>query len=247
VAAVFAATIAYRCGIYVAIHSGLLPARSGWATAVLPNFLLGRWSEYALGMVAAEFYRRGQLGLGAGRLRLAAVVAAAVGLLVAENPLKHVLFGLVFFALLCAVLAGDNVVARLFAWRPLVAVGVMSYSLYLVHQPLVGLLAHALGGGRGVDPRVVFLEQVALLPGILLVAFALFATVEWRSISRPGSARVGVRGLLFPAAARSEPAIPPGPLVTSPDASASPAVPVFVPEPRPPAAAHRVLPAERSP
>src|SRR5262249_46148059 len=108
--------------------------------------------------------------------------------------------------LLCAVLAGDNPVARLFSWRPLVAVGVMSYSLYLVHQPIVGLLAHALGGGQGADPRRVFLEQVALLPLILLAAFALFATVEWRSIARgSGRARGGVRAVLFPPAVASAP------------------------------------------
>ena len=202
-------TIAYRLGLYVAVRQGLVAAQSAWATAVLPNFLLGRWSEFALGMVAAELYRRGRAGEGAGRLRVGAVIAAAVGLLLADNPLKHVLFGVVFFALLCAVLAGDNIVARLFAWRPLVAVGVMSYSLYLVHQPIVGLLARALGGGRGVDPRRVFLEQVALLPLILLVALALFASVEWRSIARgSGRARGRVRDLLFPPAPAPQVRIP---------------------------------------
>jgi peptidoglycan/LPS O-acetylase OafA/YrhL len=206
VGAVFAVTIAYRLGLFFAVRQGLVAAQSAWATAVLPNFILGRWSEFALGMVAAEMYRRGKAGESAGKLRVAAVVAAALGLLLADNPLKHVLFGVVFFALLCAVLAGDNPVARLFAWRPLVAVGVMSYSLYLVHQPIVGLLAHALGGGRGVDPRRVFLEQVALLPLLLLAALALFATVEWRSIARgSGRARGQVRGLLFPPVAATAP------------------------------------------
>jgi peptidoglycan/LPS O-acetylase OafA/YrhL len=199
VGAVFAVTIAYRLALYFAIQQGLVPGESAWATAVLPNFLLGRWSEFALGMVAAEMYRRGKAGESAGKLRVAAVIAAVLGLLLADNPLKHVLFGVVFFALLCAVLAGDNPVARLFAWRPLVAVGVMSYSLYLVHQPIVGLLAQALGGGQGVDPRRVFLEQLALLPLLLLAALALFATVEWRSIARgPGRSRGRVRELLFP-------------------------------------------------
>ncbi len=222
VAAVFAVTIAYRILLYLAVWQGAVPEQSAWATAVLPNFILGRWSEFALGMVAAELYRRGRAGVGAGRLRVGALLAAVVGLLLAENPVRHVLFGVVFFALLCAVLAGDNVVARVFAWRPLVAIGVMSYSLYLVHQPLVGLLAHALGGGQGVDPRRVFLEQVALLPLILVAAFALFATVEWRSIGSRAPGRVQVRHLLFPpvhgpdvpvsrpaAAAPPEPAMPP--------------------------------------
>jgi peptidoglycan/LPS O-acetylase OafA/YrhL len=187
---------------------------------VLPNFLLGRWSEFALGMVAAEMYRRGKAGESAGKLRVAAVIAAAVGLLLADNPLKHVLFGVVFFALLCAVLAGDNPAARLFSWRPLVAVGVMSYSLYLVHQPIVGLLAHALGGGQGVDPRRVFLEQVALLPLLLLAALALFATVEWRSIARgSGRARGQVRALLFP------------PVPTPPAPAPRPAAAAIVPQP----------------
>jgi peptidoglycan/LPS O-acetylase OafA/YrhL len=234
VTAVFAVTIGYRLGLWLAVWSGLLSAQGPWAGAVLPNFILGRWSEFALGMVAAELYRQGRAGQGAGRLRVAAVIAAAAGLLLADNPLKHVLFGVVFFALLCAVLAGDNVVARVFSWRPLVAVGVMSYSLYLVHQPIVGLLAHALGGGTGADPRRVFLEQVALLPVLLLVAFALFATVEWRSIARgSGRARGRVRDLLFPPAPAG--AVPAGAVATAPGAPPRHAAPVLRPQPALPA------------
>src|SRR5215475_271282 len=75
VGAVFAVTIAYRLALYVAIHQGLVPGQSAWATAVLPNFILGRWSEFALGMVAAEMYRRGKAGESAGKLRVGAVIA----------------------------------------------------------------------------------------------------------------------------------------------------------------------------
>ncbi|MFL6127515.1 MAG: acyltransferase family protein [Mycobacteriales bacterium] len=208
VAAVFAVTIAYRLLLFAAVAGGILPGQSTWATVVLPNLLLGRWSEFALGMVAAALYRTGRTGARARQLGAAAVLAAAAGLLLSANPLKHVLFGLVFFTLLCAVLSGDNVVARVFAWRPLVAIGVMSYSLYLVHQPLVGSLGLAFGAGTGTDPRRVFLLLLATFPLILLVGLALFATVEWRSIARRGSTRVPLRQLLFPPVRAAAPAAP---------------------------------------
>jgi peptidoglycan/LPS O-acetylase OafA/YrhL len=137
-----------------------------------------------------------------------------------------------------------------FAWRPLVAIGVMSYSLYLVHQPLVGLLAHALGGGQGVDPRRVFLQQVALFPLILVVAFALFATVEWRSISARGPGRVSVHDLLFPRVHAPDVPAPRSPAAGLPEpavsACAEPAVPARA-EPAAPAGAQPAVPARALP
>lgn len=196
VAAVVGVTALYRLGLFASIEAGWLDPQGLWATAVLPNFFLGRWSEFALGMVAAEWYRTRGTRIG---WRQGVLAALAVGLALAfpDNPLNHILYGVFFFTLVCIVLEGDNIIARVFSWRPLVAIGVMSYSLYLVHQPMIEVMAHVLGAGQGTDPRVVFGGLLALFPIVLLAALGLFALVERRSLSKDSSS-VPVRDLLLP-------------------------------------------------
>ena len=162
-----------------------------------PNFFLGRWSEFALGMVAAELYRRGRTSVD-WRLVTLAALAAVVALASPGNPVNHVLYGVVFFTVTSLVLADNNPVARLFSWRPLVAIGVMSYSLYLVHQPLIEVFAAVFGAGAGTDPRTVFLLLTATVPLMLVVALLLFVLVERRSLFTPGQEPVSVGRLLLP-------------------------------------------------
>src|SRR5262249_7121156 len=54
--------VLYRIGLFVAMQRGVIPAQSALAISVLPNLFLGRWAEFAFGMVAAELYMRGHLG-----------------------------------------------------------------------------------------------------------------------------------------------------------------------------------------
>lgn len=190
---VFVATAVWRLGVFAATETGALDPEGPWASVVLANFFLGRWSEFALGMLAAELFRTRRVSV-RWPLVLGAVVAAAAALAFPDNPLNHMLFGVVFFTLVLSVLAGDNIVARAFSWRPLVAIGVMSYSLYLVHQPIIEAFGAILSDQPGADPRRIFVAMVALFPVVLLAAFGLFAGVERRSLT-PG---VPVRELLFP-------------------------------------------------
>jgi peptidoglycan/LPS O-acetylase OafA/YrhL len=106
------------------------------------------------------------------------------------SPLEHILFGAVFFLLLCVVLARGNLIGRIFSWRPLVALGVMSYSIYLVHQPIIVVLASVLRR-TGASPRLVFAEIVLLVPAILAVAWLLFVTVERRTLRSSGTPEPG--------------------------------------------------------
>jgi peptidoglycan/LPS O-acetylase OafA/YrhL len=182
VGGVFAVTIAYRLALFAAIAEGLFRPGGVLATVVLPNVFLGRWSEFGLGMVAAELYRRGHVSGWPRRAWLPAVLLAGVAVVIRGNPLSHVLFGGVFFVLLCTVLAGDNWIARALAWRPLVAIGAMSYSLYLVHQPLVEVSAALLGARAGTAPSTVLVELLLLVPVYLLAAWLLFMLVERRSV-----------------------------------------------------------------
>ena len=181
VLAVVAVNVVYRLGLQVAIDNHMLAAGSPLATEVLPNLLPGRWAEFAFGMVAAHVYVRGSVSRIASPYGWAILPLVPLAVLSVGSPLEHILFGGIFFLLLCIVLSGGNLVARVLSWRPLVTLGVMSYSIYLVHQPIVVSLAYLLHQ-TGASPRLVFVEIVLLIPAILGVAWLLFITVERRTL-----------------------------------------------------------------
>jgi 1,2-diacylglycerol 3-beta-glucosyltransferase len=183
--AVVAVNVVYRLVLDQLVGHGMVAADSILATAVLPNLFPGRWAEFVLGMVAAELYATGRVAGWAGWLRWAPILLVPLALVAVGSPLSHLLFGGVFFVLVAVVLSGNNLVSRAFSWRPLVALGVMSYSLYLVHQPLVQVGAHLLSSG-GASPRRVFVEMVMLLPVVIAAAWLLFVTVERRSLTSSG-------------------------------------------------------------
>jgi peptidoglycan/LPS O-acetylase OafA/YrhL len=190
--------VAYRLSLTTLIGHGSLAAHSILATDVLPNLLPGRWAEFAFGMAAAELYQAGRLPAWGRRLRYAVIPVLPAALLVAGNPLAHLLFGAVFVALLCTVVAGDNIVARVFSWGPMVLLGTMSFSIYLIHTPLVQIGATLLGADHGASPTTVFFELVALLPVILAVSWLLFMLVERRTLTTHSVPAFAGRSLLFP-------------------------------------------------
>jgi peptidoglycan/LPS O-acetylase OafA/YrhL len=192
IAAVVAVNIAYRLALQAAVDLRVVAPGSVMANEVLPNLLPGRWAEFAFGMVAANLHATGWIARReryGGWATLALVPLAGLALLAVGSPLEHLAFGAVFFDLLCVVLTGSAHLARVMAWRPLAAVGVMSYSLYLVHQPIVQSLCYFLR--RSGSPRLVFLEVLLLVPAILAVAWLLFVTVEKRTLRSRGEAEVG--------------------------------------------------------
>lgn len=193
IAAAVAINVVYRLALQGAFSLHAVNATSPLGQAVLPNLLPGRWAEFAFGMVAAELQASGRIARWAGKAgwAIAGLVPVTLASLLARgSPLEHILFGADFLLLLCIVLAGGNWVARILSWRPLAAVGVMSYSLYLVHQPIVQSLA-AVFLRHGQSSRMAFIEVLALVPGILAVAWVLFVTVERRTLRSSGTAEPG--------------------------------------------------------
>jgi peptidoglycan/LPS O-acetylase OafA/YrhL len=79
--------------------------------------------------------------------------------------------------------------------RPLAAVGVVSYSLYLTHAPILHLLEHLLAPGRSM-PAILF--RYAVYPPVCLAfAFGFFYFVERHFLNRsprPASAKGGSNG-----------------------------------------------------
>jgi peptidoglycan/LPS O-acetylase OafA/YrhL len=188
------------------------------ATVVLPNVLPGRWAEFVFGMIAAELYATGRIAAWTKVAWPAVLLGIPASLLSTKLPVSHLLFGIVYSNLLCLVLASNTLVSRVFSWRPLVALGIMSYSIYLVHQPLVQGLAYVLRTYVHTTPDETFVGLVVLIPVIVAIAWVLFITVERRSLKVPPAEanrfpfalRFGSRQ----AATRSEPTTAPVSMLT---------------------------------
>jgi peptidoglycan/LPS O-acetylase OafA/YrhL len=97
-----------------------------------------------------------------------------------------------FASLLGLVIGGDNLVTRVFSWRPLVAVGVMSYSLYLVHQPMVQLVV-AIADRRAATSLETFWILILVLPLIFALSWLLFMGVERFTLTSRSPAAVDPR------------------------------------------------------
>jgi peptidoglycan/LPS O-acetylase OafA/YrhL len=186
--AVITCNVLYRLGLALAIQRGLVAGDSLLATVVLPNQLPGRWAEFVFGMVVAELYATARLTRWAGQMKYALLALALLiplSILASGFALSHLIYGLVFSLLLAVVLASNNLVNQFCSWRPLVALGTMSYSLYLVHQPVIQGLAYLLLLYGHLSPNATFGVLVLLLPVILLLAYLLFITVEKRTLQTP--------------------------------------------------------------
>ncbi|MCL4721245.1 MAG: acyltransferase, partial [Gammaproteobacteria bacterium] len=59
--------------------------------------------------------------------------------------------------------SGPSLVGRLLALRPVVGIGLISYSLYLWHWPVVVLARYRQGGDLGIVPTVALLALVIAL------------------------------------------------------------------------------------
>jgi len=111
----------------------------------------------------------------------------------------HTLTALAFGLITLGAAGSTRIGAMVFANRPLTFLGLISYSLYLWHYPLLSL-AHAAGwidGARAAPWVVVWLVAVPL---ILLAAW-----LSWRYVEQPFLRRA--QGRAVTNAARSEPAV----------------------------------------
>jgi len=122
------------------------------------------------------------------RIPAAAVVLAYLAVTTAAmldvlSPLVAILqFGAVTALLLGKCLGGGQWLARLFASQPMVALGRISYSFYLVHFMIVVLLANALAQHRG---STSILVQTLTVFAAGFVASSIAATALWFVAERP--------------------------------------------------------------
>lgn len=143
----------------------LLPSRTwelmvGSMIALAPLPVLARWVQESLAL----------LGLG--------LIGAAVFLFDAHTPFPGaaaLLPCLGTGALLIAGAKGETtMVARVLSWRPVVFFGLISYSLYLWHWPILTFAKHYLVGPLS--------QQQA---AVLVLASVIVAVLSWRFIEQP--------------------------------------------------------------
>jgi peptidoglycan/LPS O-acetylase OafA/YrhL len=165
-------------------------AVGGGVGYVAYNALPGRMLEFAAGMAAALWVahpRRGQHLWAAGGLCLALPVAVWLSLLVGGDnpalapfwPWQNYAWVVVFFS---AILLAAHVTRAPGAWdaaiAPVARIGVISYSVYLVHVPALGVFARLVAGREFEPGTLVVLFFVAALPVVLAAGFAFFLLFE---------------------------------------------------------------------
>lgn len=121
--------------------------------------------EFAMGMVLFQLYVRGRLR---GLQRNAAVIAALLLWFLARWTSYYEPITVAIFCLFIAAAAGENVLARFLRLKPFVYLGEISYSIYMIHIPLV-MSAGKLGlymAARGWDPWLVMASMILLTVGV---------------------------------------------------------------------------------
>jgi peptidoglycan/LPS O-acetylase OafA/YrhL len=172
-----------RLALFVLGGAGLL-AFSAWLTGVHPGgaFYLpvSRAWEFLLGGLVALVGRGGPLPA---PLRELAAGAGVAGIIVAatcltpQTPYPGIAACLPAGAAALAILGGAGraaIAGRILALPPLVAVGTISYSLYLWHWPVLTLARDYAGRDLG------FAETLAAL-----AAIAVLSVASWKWVERP--------------------------------------------------------------
>ncbi|OWW18641.1 acyltransferase family protein [Noviherbaspirillum denitrificans] len=175
----------------LAVAGIALAALSQWKTGEIKSYFLltSRAHELLVGSLTFFVLRRYPARPGA---LSAAMAAAGLALVVGSFMLIHKdlpfpgvnsLFPCIGAALLIAGCRSDNMVSAILRSRPMVSVGLMSYSLYLWHWPIFAILKY-----RQVE--------ITLPVGVAAVAGAfVLSWLTWKFIEKPTrqNARLGFR------------------------------------------------------
>jgi peptidoglycan/LPS O-acetylase OafA/YrhL len=141
------AVLCMQLAVRMGLAAALTPDVVNLYDFVLPKSVFGRAFDFVSGMAAATYVARfARCGYPTGARRNAIIVCAIVplatafALFYAGNRLaiiRDVLWAVGFGSLICWGAMSDTFINRILSVRLLVGLGVMSYSLYLLHQPLM--------------------------------------------------------------------------------------------------------------
>ena len=193
---------------------GYMHAPSPEVVGFNTDMFLCRIDEFVLGMLLARLYVERRLPVVAGRCLLAGSALVILAWLGFDLTARHLLPSLVraglnnvldagFCLIVAAALAPGSRVAAALSWRPLQVLGMMCYSLYIWHWPLL----HWIMPDRAAMPADAFAAGVVaflvatLAVGALSYRFIEFGRVrDWRKLfllpplPRPALAIAGAVG-----------------------------------------------------
>ena len=146
----------------------------------IPHAFLNRYFEWYLGMLVAERTASGQQTTSRWIAAAGLISGIVMTSYTAWWPYRDVLLGIGFAGLVASVLPRRP---QLLASAPLVWLGMISYSLYLVHVPLIDLIWNA--GSLAVDLGTLN-ETMARSLALMVVPLALgVAAVSYRWFEKP--------------------------------------------------------------
>jgi peptidoglycan/LPS O-acetylase OafA/YrhL len=208
---------ALLCASIVAVVSAIELAAPHSAVADKLTHLSPQFAAlFVFGIVAASVTVRSP-GAGIGWWGWVAVAAAVVlvGLCLAmgvEGSISHIywldlVIGVSVAAGIAALAAGPGRVRRVLEVRPLVAIGQFSYSLYLIHAPLLLVAWLFVVQPMGLDQIVSYAVMFfAVLPIIMVASYGFYLCVE-----RPFVRHRSLSGILGRSASQSTPVDAPAP------------------------------------
>jgi peptidoglycan/LPS O-acetylase OafA/YrhL len=182
VIAVLITAVAVVMAHTVAGVGGLLDKINGFTPQFLALFALGALAVWLGGGDRAQTLRRPVAALALASLGSFAALAATQGSewVVARFFWMDLLFGLGTASLLALIHAGGAVpVRRVLASRPALWLGLFSYSIYLIHDPIISVLDKYVFGPMDLSPLATFGMSLALgLPVILALCYGFHLLFE---------------------------------------------------------------------
>jgi peptidoglycan/LPS O-acetylase OafA/YrhL len=183
-----------------------LPDSGGLYTATAFGLLyfnpISRLMEFTIGMCAMLLWHNMRPAIGSNFLAWSAAEVASIALLLAyiasgreymysptepgiihaaQQWARRVDLAPMFAVIIFIMASGTGAIGRFIAWRPIVFLGEISFSLYMVHQPVIAYLARY--------PDLLSLPAVVKFPIVAAIALML-ATLTYLFIERPGRAMI---------------------------------------------------------
>jgi peptidoglycan/LPS O-acetylase OafA/YrhL len=191
----WAFSLATVLAVQSAYRVSLLPGGTGYTptTFVLPWGVLGRIFEFSLGVFLAstirlERHRLSQPYLLAGVSILAGLSVLAKKIWGVTHPVTDLLWTLTFACVVWGAAQPGSLLRRVLEFQVLVRIGEASYSIYLVHNFVLGPLVEAvIDESSSVQLRVG--GSIPLVVATLLVCYPFYQLVE-RPLIRLGRSRL---------------------------------------------------------
>ena len=183
-------TLSYR----LLINSDRLAASTWPIDAV--HLFPSHWLEFALGMLIAIHLRHSRAGR-IGRWREAADVAGVVWIYILVSyllygpalrypyPVKDLLNSVVWAPIVFLACVDDTITRRLFSHPVLIWLGVRSYSIYLLHLPIIFGLGHTVASMHLGEPESLLAMTGLGVPLVLASAAVFFELFERPFLNTP--------------------------------------------------------------